>query len=162
MGTACVYLGLGSNQADPKRQVTHALLALLFLEKTWIRRVSSVYQTQPWGPVKEQPPFVNAVVGMETALAPEALLLALQAIERSQGRVRDGQRWGPRVLDIDILLYGDMVYNSEGLTLPHPFLTVRDFVVYPLLEIAPGLVLPDGQALAHVARDCTADNLIKL
>ncbi len=156
------YLGLGSNLDSPLKQLQRALVSLLFLEQTNIKAVSSFYRSQPWGHVVDQPDFVNAVVCIETAFTPEALLHNLQSIERSHGRVRDGSRWGPRKLDIDILLYGNLVYNSAVLTIPHPYLQDRDFVVHPLLEIAPELVLPDGVSMLTVAESCLSDTLCKL
>src|SRR5690606_25641310 len=115
--------------------------------------VSSFYASDPLGP-PEQPRFVNAVAALDTELAPLALLDALQAIEREQGRVRKAERWGPRTLDLDILLFGDLQLASERLTLPHYHMHARAFVLYPLAEIAPDLSLPDGRPLRALLADC--------
>ncbi|MDR3388376.1 MAG: 2-amino-4-hydroxy-6-hydroxymethyldihydropteridine diphosphokinase [Rudaea sp.] len=138
---AIVYIGLGSNLADPRVQVESGLRALAALPGTRVLRHSCLYQTAPWGKA-DQPEFVNAVAQIETALVPGALLEGLLAIERSAGRERDATRWGPRVLDLDMLVYGDVVLDAPGLHLPHPHLHERAFVLMPLCEIAPGLDIP--------------------
>ena len=137
------YLGLGSNLSDPESQLHRAVAALSALPDSTFVTVSSFYHTAPMGP-QDQPHFVNAVAALDTCLSPEDLLCALQRIEQAQGRVRNQEtvRWGPRTLDIDILLYGTLHIISETLQIPHPGLTERDFVLRPLLEIAPNLVLP--------------------
>lgn len=142
-----VYIALGSNLAQPLQQVSAALEALRNLPQSHLRQCSPLYRTKPLGP-QNQPDFLNAVVALDTLLAPEHLLDHTQNIERNQGRVRKDQRWGPRTLDLDILLYGNSVINSERLTVPHYGLKEREFMLYPLADLAPELVFPDGTALA--------------
>lgn len=136
-----VYIGLGSNLADPRGQVDRALGALGNLPHTRLLRRSQLYRSEPWGRA-DQPEFVNAVAGLQTGLTPRELLDALLTIERRAGRARDATRWGPRVLDLDILVYGDQVVDEPGLHVPHPHLHERAFVLLPLAEIAPDLVVP--------------------
>jgi 2-amino-4-hydroxy-6-hydroxymethyldihydropteridine diphosphokinase len=135
------YIALGSNLGDSKRLVRDAMAALGQLPGTRLVASSGLYLTKPWG-VTEQPSFVNAVAGVTTTLAPRALLEALLDTERVFGRVRDGERWGPRTLDLDLLLHGDRVLDEDGLSLPHPRLAERAFVLLPLAEIAPTLDIP--------------------
>lgn len=142
-----VYIALGSNLAHPIEQINNALEALAHLPQTHRILCSPLYRTKPLGP-QNQPDFLNAVVALDTLLSAEQLLDHTQAIERDQGRVRKDERWGPRTLDLDILLYGDQVINTERLTVPHYGLKQREFVLYPLADIAPNLVLPDGESLA--------------
>ncbi len=147
-----IYIGLGSNLADPQAQVEGGLRALGGLAETRLLRRSRLYRSAPWGRA-DQPEFVNAVAQLETTLAPQILLDALLTIERQAGRERDTTRWGPRVLDLDILLYGDVVLDEPGLHLPHPHLHERVFVLMPLCEIAPELQIPGlGRADALLAR----------
>jgi len=136
-----VYIGLGSNLADPQAQVEHGLRALAALPETRLLRRSRLYRSAPWGKL-DQPEFVNAAAVVETTLTPRGLLDHLLAIERGAGRQRDGQRWGPRVLDLDVLLYAARVIDEPGLRLPHPHLAERAFVLLPLAEIAPDLQVP--------------------
>lgn len=138
---AIVYIGLGSNLADPRVQVQAGIRALAALPNSRLLRQSRLYDTAPWGRT-DQPAFVNAVAQLETTLTPQALLEALLALERSAGRKRDGTRWGPRVLDLDILVYGDLIIEEPGLRVPHPHLHEREFVLAPLAEIAPHLSIP--------------------
>ena len=135
------YVALGGNQDDPAAQVRAAFDALDAWPQVRVARRSSLYLTPPWG-VTEQPDFINAVAELDTGLAPEALLQALLCIEREAGRTRDDTRWGPRVLDLDLLMYGDRVLEQPGLTLPHPRMAERAFVLLPLHEIAPSLRIP--------------------
>jgi 2-amino-4-hydroxy-6-hydroxymethyldihydropteridine diphosphokinase len=140
------FVGLGSNLDEPIRQVRAALRRLEAVEATRVVACSSLYRSAPFGPVK-QPDFVNAVVAIETSLAPRRLLEALQAIERDIGR-EIGERWGPRRIDLDLLVYGDDVIDEPGLTVPHPGIAERNFVLLPLGEIAPDLVVPGLGRLA--------------
>jgi 2-amino-4-hydroxy-6-hydroxymethyldihydropteridine diphosphokinase len=133
------YLSLGSNLGDRKAYLQQAVNALSQLPQTSLINISSVYETPPWG-LKEQPAFLNLCVALDTQLAPKALLNACLKIEKSAGRERD-IRWGPRVLDIDILTYGEVQLHEDGLTLPHPEMLNRAFVLMPLNEIAPELKL---------------------
>lgn len=138
------YLGLGANLGEREASILSALKELDSLPTMQVTAVSSLYETAPVG-VTDQPNFVNAVAEIRTTLTPEALLETILALEKNRGRVRT-QRWGPRVIDIDILLYGDIQRETPALSLPHPRLEDRDFVVLPLSEIAPDLVLP-GQTI---------------
>jgi len=151
------YVGLGSNLDDPGAQLNRALQALAGLPETLLVAVSGRYRNPPMGPA-DQPDFLNAVAGLLTRLSPEPLLAALQSIEKDQGRRRDGPRWGARTLDLDLLAYGSVRLDSDALTLPHPGICSRPFVLVPLAEVAPGLRLPDGQSVAALAAavDATA------
>lgn len=142
-----VYIALGSNLAQPLQQVQAALEALEHLPRSRLLACSSFYRTKPLGP-QNQPDFLNAVAALDTQLPAEQLLDHTQEIERNQGRVRKDERWGPRTLDLDMLLYGDSVIDSERLTVPHYGLKQREFMLYPLAEIAPDLILPDGEPLS--------------
>lgn len=137
------YIGLGSNLGDPRVQVCRAIEALARLEDCTLCGRSSLYGTTPVGPMP-QPDYVNAVVSLTTRLTPLGLLTALQGIEHDHGRVRDGTRWGPRTLDLDLLLYGDLRLRLPDLVLPHPELANRAFVLVPLAEIAPTALLVPG------------------
>ena len=141
-----VYLGLGANLANPVAQLQSAVAALRQLPHSKVLAISSLYGSRPMGP-QDQPDYVNAVVKLTTSLTPLALLDALQHIEQQHGRQRKAQRWGPRSLDLDILLYANHTIASERLTVPNYGLTQREFVLYPLAEIAPQLQLPCGTPL---------------
>ena len=152
------FVALGSNLDDPRAQIERGFAALAALPKTESIARSRLYRSAPWG-VAGQPEFVNAVVELETRLASRVLLDTLLAIERKAGRVRDGARWGPRTLDLDLLLYGDSVLHESGLTLPHPHLHERAFVLVPLADLAPDLDVPGRgrvrDLLARIdAHDC--------
>jgi 2-amino-4-hydroxy-6-hydroxymethyldihydropteridine diphosphokinase len=135
------FIALGSNLGDARAQVLHAFDALAGLPGTQLLSRSPLYLTPPWG-MLDQPPFVNAVARVDTTLTPHALLDALLGIERAAGRVRDGERWGPRTLDLDVLHMGAMVLSDERLSLPHPRIHERAFVLLPLHDLAPDLDLP--------------------
>jgi 2-amino-4-hydroxy-6-hydroxymethyldihydropteridine diphosphokinase len=139
-GARRAFVALGSNLDQPQRQVRDALAALDRIPATRVARASRLYRTPPWGRT-DQPDFVNAVAQLESALAPEALLAELQRIEREAGRARR-ERWGPRVLDLDLLWHADGARDLDGLRLPHPHLHERAFVLLPLAELAPDLELP--------------------
>ncbi len=146
------WVGLGSNLGDPPAQLRSALADLATIAGTRLLRHSRFYRSAPWGNTA-QPPFVNAVAELATTLPPRALLDALLAIERAHGRRRDGTRWGPRTLDLDLLLHGAGVVREDGLTLPHPFLAERAFVLVPLAELEPALAIPGaGSVAALLAR----------
>lgn len=147
------YIALGSNLATPVQQLHSAIQAMAELPKTQVKKVSSFYQSKPLGP-QDQPDYVNAVACIETELAPLALLDALQHIENRQGRIRL-RRWGERTLDLDILLYDDQIIQSERLIVPHYDMQNREFVIVPLYEIAPQLILPDGVVLQDLLRHFT-------
>jgi len=135
------YVALGSNLDDPRAQVERALAALDGLPETRCVLRSSLYRSPPFGPVA-QPDFVNAVAGLLTGLDPAALLEQLQALEAGLGRERPSVRWGPRRIDLDLLVHGDARRAEPGLTLPHPGIAERAFVLVPLAEIAPDLEVP--------------------
>ena len=153
-----VYLGLGSNLADPVSQISAALEALDKMPDSSVICCSSLYRSLPMGP-QDQPDYVNAVVLIQTGLAPLPLLQAIQQIELQHGRTRKAERWGPRTLDIDILLYGNQQIDSEQLVVPHYGMKNREFVLYPLFEIAPQLQLPDGDILAELVQRCPINGL---
>lgn len=137
-----VYLGLGSNLDDPCAHVERAVQEVGVLPQSELLAVSSHYRTAPLGPA-DQPDFINAVICLSTSMPPLSLLCALQQIERRHGRVRNGPRWGPRTLDLDLLLVGDQQIDLPGLQVPHPQMHCRAFVLVPLAEIAPAdLVIP--------------------
>ena len=140
------YLGLGSNVGDRLANLRAARDALGDRDVEVVGS-SSVYETGPQGEVHDQPDFLNAALGIETELGPEELLAACKATEAELGRTGGGVRHGPRPIDVDVLLLGDLEYTSDRLTLPHPELTSRRFVLEPLLELEPGLTLPDGTSL---------------
>ncbi len=154
------YVGLGSNLADPKQQVTLALQALAKLPETTFLKASSLYQSDPMGP-SDQPDYINAVAALDTELSPITLLRELQALENQHQRVRQ-QHWGPRTLDLDLLLYADQTVALADLTVPHPGLNERNFVIVPLSEIASDLRLPDGQLLADLFKQCSQRGLKRL
>ncbi len=143
------YIAIGSNLASPLEQVNAALKALGDIPESRILAVSSFYRTPPRWP-QDQPDYLNASVAPETTLAPEELLNHTQRIELQQGRVRKAERWGPRTLDLDIMLFGNEVINTERLTVPHYDMKNRGFMLWPLFEIAPELVFPDGETLRHM------------
>ncbi|CAM6539113.1 2-amino-4-hydroxy-6-hydroxymethyldihydropteridine diphosphokinase [Citrobacter portucalensis] len=141
-----VYIAIGSNLASPLEQVNAAIQAIGEIPDSRIMTVSSFYRTPPLGP-QDQPDYLNAAVALETTLAPEALLDHTQRIELQQGRVRKAERWGPRTLDLDIMLFGDEVINTERLTVPHYDMKNRGFMLWPLVEIAPELLFPGNTPL---------------
>jgi len=135
------YVGLGSNLQMPTRQIDTALGLLGEVPKSRLVVASSLYRSAPFGGI-EQPDFVNAAAALLTQLTPAELLAELQGIELRQGRERTEARWGPRVLDLDLLVHGSAVIDEPGITIPHPGIGERNFVLLPLLEIAPELVIP--------------------
>jgi 2-amino-4-hydroxy-6-hydroxymethyldihydropteridine diphosphokinase len=153
------YLGLGSNVGDREANLRRAREAL-GRHGVDVLASSSLYETAPQGEVPDQPDFLNACLRVRTALGPEELLDACKAVERELGRPAGGVRHGPRPIDVDLLLLGDVEYRSERLTLPHREVTSRRFVVEPLLELDPELALPDGTRLAEV-RESLADQRVR-
>jgi 2-amino-4-hydroxy-6-hydroxymethyldihydropteridine diphosphokinase len=141
------YLGLGSNLGDREAHLRGAL-ELLRRKGIEVEAVSSAYETEPVGEILDQPDFLNAAVRIATELEPLELLDLCKAIEAEHGRMFGSPRHGPRPLDLDLLLLGDIELRSERLTLPHPEVTTRRFVLEPLLELDPDLALPDGTRLA--------------
>ena len=152
-------IGLGANLGDAAATLREAIAALARLPATELLRTSRLYRTPAWGRT-EQPDFINAVALVETALPPRELLDALLVVERSFGRVRlDGERWGPRTLDLDLLLYGDQVIDEPGLRVPHPHLHERAFALVPLVEIAPNAHIPGVGEVAVIAAGMAADGI---
>lgn len=156
-----VYIGVGSNLEDPVHQVQTALEELARLPRTRMAARSSLYLTAPVGP-QDQPDFVNAVAALDTGLGPEPLLDALQALERRHRRVRGEDRWGPRTLDLDLLLYGEQRIDSPRLTVPHPRMVERAFVLLPLAEIAPEAWIPGHGEVRALARACTGGGVRRI
>jgi len=137
---ARAFVGLGSNLDDPAAQVARALEELDSIQATRVSQRSSLYRSAPWG-VVDQPAFVNAVAELETRLPPRKLLHALLSIEQAHGRDRRSERWGPRTLDLDLLVYADLRIDEPGLVVPHPHLAQRAFVLMPLAEIAADFII---------------------
>jgi 2-amino-4-hydroxy-6-hydroxymethyldihydropteridine diphosphokinase len=142
------YLGLGSNVGDRESHL-RAGIELLRERGVEVEAVSSTYETEPVGEVLDQPDFLNAAIRIRTDLEPEALLDVCKEVERARGRALDAPRHSPRPLDVDLLLLGDLELSTDRLTLPHPEVTSRRFVLAPLLELDPDLALPDGTSLAR-------------
>lgn len=155
------YIGLGSNQQHPKQQLSNAIDALRELPQSKLLKVSSMYRSRALGDIP-QDDYYNAVVSLETTLEPQVLLEELQTIENAQGRVRI-ERWGPRTLDLDLLLYGNQIIETPTLSVPHPRMHERDFVLYPLREISDtDLRLPDGTTLETLINACADNDLVRL
>ncbi len=152
------YIGLGSNLADPQARLRRAFAELAQLPQSQLLAQSSLYRSAPMGS-QDQPDYLNAVAALETALSPLALLAGLQAVEAAHQRVR-GERWGPRTLDLDLLLYADQTIDLPTLTVPHPGLYERNFVLYPLAEIASGLVIPGLGVLGELLARCERGSLV--
>ena len=150
------YIAIGSNLASPLEQVNAAVQALGEIPQSKIVAVSSFYRTPPLGP-QDQPDYLNAAVVLETALDAETLLDNTQRIELQQGRVRKAERWGPRTLDLDIMLFGHETINTERLTVPHYDMKNRGFMLWPLSEVAPDLSFPDGVSLQAVLESLNAE-----
>jgi 2-amino-4-hydroxy-6-hydroxymethyldihydropteridine diphosphokinase len=154
------FVGLGSNLDDPVAQVSRALDALDDLPQTYVVRRSSLYRSAPVGYL-QQPDFINAVAQLETELTPRALLDALLALEHANGRTREFCN-APRTLDLDVLLYDDFQHHEHGLTIPHPQMHLRAFVLQPLLEIAPDCVIPRIGKASDAARQCMGQILERI
>lgn len=154
------YVGLGSNLAEPATQVVQAFAALDTLPQTRLLKRSSLYRSAPVGYL-DQPDFINAVAQVETGLSPRALLDALLALELECGRTREFQN-APRTLDLDVLMYDDLVHHEHGLTVPHPQMHLRAFVLQPLLEIAPDCIIPGVGSAADAIMVCKDQQLEKL
>ena len=151
-----VYIALGSNLASPLEQVNAAVTALAAIPDSRMVAVSSFYRTPPLGP-QDQPDYLNAAVALETELQAEALLDHTQRIELQQGRQRKAERWGPRTLDLDIMLFGHETINTERLTVPHYDMKNRGFMLWPLFEVAPDLIFPDGIPLRTILDNLNAE-----
>ncbi|OUS30273.1 2-amino-4-hydroxy-6-hydroxymethyldihydropteridine diphosphokinase [Gammaproteobacteria bacterium 45_16_T64] len=153
------FIGLGSNLDTPLEQITQAIQAIGEIESTQVLARSPLYSSKAIGP-GVQPDYVNGVLAITTALPAESLLRALQYIENQQGRVRGSVRWVARTLDLDILLFGEETVDTEVLCIPHPRMTERNFVLYPLRdlasEIAPALSMPNGTSIIELAKQCSS------
>jgi 2-amino-4-hydroxy-6-hydroxymethyldihydropteridine diphosphokinase len=157
---AVACIALGSNLEDPVAQLRQAVAALRQLPHSAVTAVSPAYQNPAIGPGL-QPDYVNAVVALTTTLPPHELLHALQWIEQQQGRRRD-VRWGARTLDLDIALYSDTIIDTPDLQVPHPRMFERNFVLWPLFDIVPELILPDGRSLRSCLDSCPMRGLTRL
>lgn len=153
------YIALGSNLDSPKNRILKAISQIKRFSHTLLVNVSSLYRSPPWG-VTLQPDFINAVVKLKTALSAEHLLKELLALEKLHGRIRN-YRWGPRTLDCDLLLYHDQSINEPNLTVPHPRMTERVFVLLPLAEIAPRIIVNEQPISTWVSR-CDSSQIEKL
>lgn len=161
MQPARAYIGIGSNLDDPISQVRRALEALNGILASCCVARSPLYRTSPLGGPPNQPDYINAVAALDTGLTPSQLLVVLQSLELAQGRIRNG-RWGPRTLDLDVLLYDRLISDDPRLTLPHPRLHERAFVLYPLYDIAPDLIIPGQGPLSELLAHCSSQTLIRL
>ena len=159
------YVGLGSNLDDPERQITRALTELAKLPHTRCIKHSRLYLSAPLGPpvsLPAQPDYVNAVAQLDTGLSALELLRHLLEIEHRHGRVRTSEQWGPRTLDLDLLLYGEQHHAGPSLTVPHPRLHERAFVLYPLAELDPDLKIPGKGAIQELLKHCLKQKLTPL
>lgn len=151
------FIGLGSNLKEPRAQVLRAMAGLAQLPHSRLLARSSLWRSAPVGYL-DQPDFINAVVKLETALAPRELLEALLALEHDNGRTREFRN-APRTLDLDLLLYDDLQHHEHGLTIPHPQMHLRAFVLRPLLEIEPGCMIPGVGSAAEALQRCAGQDL---
>ena len=158
--TTDAFIGLGSNLKQPAAQLARAVSELAALSSTVLVAQSPFYASRPVGP-QDQPDFVNGAVWLRTSLPPHQLLDQLQVIEQAHGRERI-RHWGPRTLDLDLLVYGNQVLNDKRLTVPHRELANRDFALQPLLDLKADLVLPDGTPIAKLRSQCPDNSLRKL
>lgn len=156
-----VYIALGSNLDNPIDQVNQAFQSLAHLPDSDLLKQSPLYRSVPLD-LSPQPDYVNAVAELKTTLSPLTLLSHLQMIEQQQGRVRTEQRWSPRTLDLDLLLYNQQKIQHPLLTVPHHGLYTRNFVLYPLYDCAPQLVLPNGQKLRDLIQHCSMNGLCRI
>ena len=159
--TVRAYIGLGSNLDNPVAQVLEAVEELEMIPDTILAARSSLYSGRPMGP-EDQPDYVNAVVALDTLLSADELHRALVSIEDQQGRARDGEKWGPRIIDLDLLLYGNSTIDTDTLTVPHPGMHERDFVIVPLEEIAGNVKIPGKGFLYSLINKCKSHSLKKL
>lgn len=163
----CVYIGIGSNLDSPLKHVNGAIQDLHQLSNTFVEKASKLYRNPPLYsdelplPSSPYPEFINAVVKLITSLSPLELLVQLQGIEKKHGRKRI-EHWGPRTLDLDMLLYDNLQMNTPGLCIPHPGLKIRNFVVLPLYSIEPTLILPDKTSLKDLVKNFSFNDLIAI
>ena len=152
-GIVRAFIGLGGNLDNPMMRLKLARNEIASAQGIAESKFSSLYRSAPLGP-SSQPDYVNAVMAIDTHLDPLSLLDILQAIEIRFGRVRAGERWGPRTLDLDLLVYGDRTIKTERLVVPHPEISEREFVIYPLYEIAPHLEIPTLGSISSLKKKC--------
>lgn len=145
-----VYVSLGSNLSNPLRQIEIGIYSISKIPKSKLICTSSFYKTSPYG-LKKQPDYFNMVAFLKTSLDPKKLLYYLQKIEKNQGRIKN-IKWGPRIIDIDILLFGKLILNTSFLTVPHYDLKNRFFILFPLLEINPDICLPNGDKIINILK----------
>ena len=153
-----VYIGLGSNLFQPAKQLKNAVQTISTIEQCQIQKISSLYFSRPMGP-QDQPDYMNAVLSLTTSLTAIELLTVLQTIENNVGRLRKDNRWDARILDLDILLFGQQFINNDRLTIPHYGMKVREFVLLPLQEISPTLILPCGDSLDELIQGLDQNGL---
>ena len=158
--TEVAYISVGSNLNNPYQQVKRAVDKLKIANSISVKAVSSWYLSDPLGP-KNQSRYVNGVIKISTRLSPNQLLKKLHEIEDAHGRIRN-VRWGPRTLDLDILLYGSRMMNTKKLTIPHPEMKIRNFVLTPLADIEPNLVLPDGSILSSLLENSQLKEIVPI
>lgn len=151
--SSIAYIGLGSNLEEPVEQLEGAIEALNLNPEIEVTAVSHFYRNPPMGP-QDQPDYVNAAAEVKVELDPYELLRVMQSIEDDHGRVRQGERWGPRTLDLDLLLYGEEFLDDPRLTIPHPGISKRPFVLKPLADISPDLVIPGLGSIENLLEDC--------
>ena len=152
-GSVNAWIGLGANLGDPQKAIQSALRLLVSKSGTSVTAVSSFYRTAPVG-FDDQPDFLNGVARVKTSLGSGVLLERLLEIEAEIGRIRTSERFGPRVIDLDLLLFGDQIIDSDVLSVPHPRMQLRRFVLEPLAEIEGEMVFPGGVTLSACRRDC--------
>jgi len=155
------YIGLGSNLSEPIEQVKNAINEIRNIAQSQVTAVSSLYLSKPMGP-QDQDDYINAILALETSLSAIELLSSLQAIENKAGRVRKENRWGARILDLDIILFGDEVINSDRLIIPHYGMTEREFVLLPLVEMSPELNLPNGDNVKVLSQNIANNGIRRL
>lgn len=156
-----VYIGLGSNLAEPMKQVQSAITNIGKIPQSQITKISSLYLSKPMGP-QDQDDYINAVLALDTSLSAINLLNVLQSIENKAGRVHKENRWGARILDLDIILYGNDVINTDRLVIPHYGMHEREFVLLPLAEIAPKLHLPNGKSVKLLSQNIANNGITRL
>lgn len=159
--TVDAFIALGSNLYRPADQVASAIAALGDIPQSRVVAASRRYRNPPMGPT-DQPDYINAVARVCTRLDPHALLDALQGIEQAHGRMRTGPRWSARILDLDLLLYGDRVIADDRLEVPHPGLPTRSFVLYPLAELEPDLNIPGFGSIATLLAGVSDEELVPI
>jgi len=164
--TIIAYIGLGSNLSEPITQVKNAIEHIRKIAQSHVISVSSLYLSKPMGP-QDQDDYINAVLALETKLTPLELLDALQSIENNAGRVRKENRWGARILDLDIILFGNQMINTERLIVPHYGMKEREFVLVPLAEISSDLIIPssipeESQSVKSLSQNVANNSMVKL